>query len=347
MKEWYLTTPIPNITSGYESDSISEYAQNNFTDVLETTFSDIVILYSGDLSESSVEKCIVQGNVSNSQTKSIERAVLFPIGTSTTGNYIFYDNAYWLLIGYPGNNKSYEKVIAVLCNYRLFWQNSDGKIVSRYAWVQNASAYNNGESGNNTITLQSNQFMVYVPYDDDTLLLDNGIRMHMSRSNRKCKPYKLTRPDDIAYGYGEKGVLNLVFTQDEYNPEKDKLIELDDESSVWICNYFSPTTTPVPTPPDETANLSAVISGNTSLKIGFERTYTVTFSDADGNAVDDVEFEWNVVSDFDDKIFRFVNGKTIKLKVDDDSLIDESFLLSVTIGGNHVTKVRITLAEGF
>lgn len=347
MKEWYLTTPIPNITSGYESDSISEYAQNNFTDVLETTFSDIVILYSGDLSESSVEKCIVQGNVSNSQTKSIERAVLFPIGTSTTGNYIFYDNAYWLLIGYPGNNKSYEKVIAVLCNYRLFWQNVDGKIISRYAWVQNASAYNNGESGNNTITLQSNQFMVYVPYDDDTLLLDNGLRIHMSRSNRKCKPYELTRPDDIAYGYGEKGVLNLVFTQDEHNPNEDKLIELNDGKSVWICNYSSPTTPPDPTPPDETANLFANISGNTNLKVGFSRSYLVNFTDKDGAAVEDVNFEWNVESDFADKISQTVSGNTINLCVDDDSLIGESFLLSIKMENNVVNNIKITIVEGF
>ena len=347
MKEWYLTTPIPNITSGYESDSISEYAQNNFTDVLETTFSDIVILYSSDLSESSVEKCIVQGNISNSQTKSIERAVLFPIGTSITGNYIFYDNAYWLLIGYPGNNKSYEKIIAVLCNYRLFWQNVDGKIISRHAWVQNASAYNNGESGNNTITLQSNQFMIYLPYDDDTLLLDNGLRMHISRSNRKCKPYKLTRPDDIAYGYGEKGVLNLVFTQDEYNPTDDKLVELEDGKSVWICNYFSPTTPTEPTPPDETANLFANITGNTNLKVGYSRSYLVNFTDKDGAAVEDVNFEWTVESDFADKITQTVSGNTIKLSVDDDSLIGESFLLSVLLEGKRNGEIKITIVEGF
>ena len=63
--------------------------------------------------------------------------------------------------------------------------------------------------------------------------------------------------------------------------------------------------------------------------------------------VNDVDYKWNVVSDFDEKIIRYTNGKTIKLKVDDDSLINESFLLSVTISGNLVTKVRITLVEGF
>jgi len=263
------------------------------------------------------------------------------------GDYIEWSNNIWLVYEADSDDEVYTDGNLRQCQYELFWQNSGGKIISRHAWVQNASAYNNGESGNNTITLQSNQFMVYVPYDDDTLLLDNGLRMHISRSNRKCKPYKLTRPDDVAMGYGEKGVLGLVFTQDEYNPTEDRLVELEDGKSVWICKYFSPTTPPDPDPPDETANLSAVISGNTSLKIGFERTYTVTFTDADGNVVNDVDYKWNVVSDFDEKIIRYTNGKTIKLKVDDDSLIDESFLLSVTIDGNFITKVRITLVEGF
>ena len=268
------------------------------------------------------------------------------------GDYVEWANNVWLVYEADCDDEIYTDGNLRQCQYKLFWQKTDGTIVSRYAWVQNASAYNNGETGNNTITLQSNQFMVYMPYDEDTRLLDNGLRIHMSRDNIVCKPYELTRPDDITYGYGDKGVLNIVFTQTQYNANEDKLVNLNDGRSVWICNHSSTTTTPDPDPidpniPNETANLSAVISGNTSLKIGFERTYTVTFTDADGNTVDDVEFAWNVVSDFDDKIIRSVSGKIIKLKVDDDSLINESFLLSVTIGGNLVTKLLITLLEGF
>ena len=268
------------------------------------------------------------------------------------GDYVEWSNNIWLVYEADCDDEIYTDGNLRQCQYELFWQKADGTIVSRYACVQNASAYNNGETGNNTITLQSNQFMVYMPYDEDTCLLDNGLRIHMSRDNIVCKPYTLTRPDDITFGYGEKGVLNIVFTQTQYNAGEDKLVKLDNGRSVWICNHSSPTTPPDPDPidpniPNETANLSAIISGNTSLKIGFERTYIVTFTDVDGNAIDDIDFKWNVASDFDDKIIRSVSGKTIKLKVNDDSLIDESFLLSMTIGGNLVTKVLITLVEGF
>jgi hypothetical protein len=268
------------------------------------------------------------------------------------GDYVEWANNIWLVYEADSDDEIYTDGNLRQCQYELFWQKTDGTIVSRYAWVQNASAYNNGETGNNTITLQSNQFMVYVPYDDDTCLLDNGLRIHMSRGNEVCKPYTLTRPDDITFGYVDKGVLNIVFTQTQYNANEDKLVKLDDGRSVWICNHSSPTPPPDPdptdpTPPNETANLSANISGNTSLKIGFERSYTVTFTDEDGNIVNNVEFEWNVSGEFTNKIIKTVSDNTIKLKVYEDSLVGESFLLSVTVSGTQIKAIKLTVAEGF
>lgn len=268
------------------------------------------------------------------------------------GDYVEWANNVWLVYEADCDDEIYTDGNLRQCQYELFWQKTDGTIISRYAWVQNASAYNNGETGNNTITLQSNQFMVYMPYDEDTRLLDNGLRIHMSRDNIVCKPYTLTRPDDITYGYGDKGVLNIVYTQTQYNANEDKLVKLNDGRSVWICNHSSPTTPPDPDPTDpnlsnETANLSANISGNTSLKIGFERSYTVTFTDEDGNIVNNVEFEWNVSGEFTNKIIKTVSDNTIKLKVYDDSLVGESFLLSVTVSGTQIKAIKLTVAEGF
>lgn len=199
------------------------------------------------------------------------------------GDYVEWANNFWLVYEADSDDEVYIEGNLRQCQFELFWQNSNGKIVSRHAWVQNASAYNNGESGNNTITLQSNQFMAYMPYDDETLILENGLRLHMSRSNRKCKPYKLTRPDDIAMGYGEKGVLGFVFTQDEYNSEEDKLVELVNGKSVWICNYHSPAT---PLAPDPPANLYAHINyaGSNIIRIGGnKKKFTATLTDKDGN----------------------------------------------------------------
>ena len=254
-----------------------------------------------------------------------------PDQTVLAGDYVEWANSVWLVLNADCDDEVYTDGNLRQCQHKIFWQKDDGTIVSRYAYTENASAYNNGEKGNNTITLQSNQFMVYLPYDDETAELDNGKRVHVSRSNGKCRPYELTRPDDITYGFGEKGIFNIIFTQTQYNPDEDKLVTLEDGTQTWICNYI-PITTPTPpqpSTPDETAVLNATISGTTNLRIGVTRTYTATIFNADNNTIDwdDTKYGWNVVSDFE--VNQNVDKSKIKLFVDDDSFVGDSFLLQI------------------
>lgn len=261
------------------------------------------------------------------------------------GDYIEWSNYTWLVYTADCDDEIYIDGELRQCQYKIYWQDSYSNILSRYAWIQNASAYNNGEQGNSTLTLQSNQFMVYIPYDKDTEMLDNGTRIHISKSNRNCRPYKLTRPDDITYKYGEKGVLNIIFTQCQYNQETDKLITLEDNSQVWICDYHSPTDSPAPPIPNETTDLSVSISGGTTLRCGRVKSWTVKFTNKDGSEVTDYDFKWNVVSDFD--VVQTVNGQKIQLKINDEQMIDCSFLLQVTdINDAVIKEIEITVIEG-
>ena len=265
------------------------------------------------------------------------------------GDYVEWADSMWLVLNADSDDEVYTDGNLRQCQHRIYWQKSDGTIVSRYAYTENASSYSNGETGNNIITLESNQFMVYLPYDEETAELDNGKRVHMSRSNAKCKPYELTRPDDITYGFGEKGVLNIIFTQTQYNQENDKLITLEDGTQAWICDYIDTPPTPPsePTTPDETEDLSATISGTSNLRIGVTRTYTATLSDKDGNAVqwDDTKYGWNVASDFDVK--QTVTENKISLTVEDEDFIDLSFLLQIIkLDDNAVIgEIEITVID--
>ena len=45
------------------------------------------------------------------------------------GMYIFYENRYWLITGYPSYNGIYEKAVMQLCQYKLRWQNAKGEIM--------------------------------------------------------------------------------------------------------------------------------------------------------------------------------------------------------------------------
>lgn len=266
-----------------------------------------------------------------------------------TGDYIEWANQIWLVYSADPDDDIYIDGELRQCQYKLYWQKDNGAIISRYAWVQNASAYNNGEQGNSNIILQSNQFMVYMPYDEDTALLDNGVRINMSKGVLKCKPYKLTRPDDISYGYGEKGLINIIFTQTQYDATKDKHITLPDGNQVWICDYHSPTDVPEPKPDPggETPVLSASISGGNTLRCGRSKTWSVTFKDKNGNEVTDCDFKWNVVSEFD--ITQTINANKIQLRVDNEDCINSSFLLQVihSVNPEVLANAEITIIEGF
>ena len=286
MKEWYLTNPKPNITSGYENDALSEYAQDNFTDVLETTFSDTALLFNYSLSESKEIKCIIQGNIANTQLKSMERTILVPIGTLHSGDYIFFENEYWIVDGRPGNNKSYEKATLKECQYKLRWQKDDGTIIERWANLTSSSKYDVGENGNNTIILTSNNYLIIIPNDKDSMTLD-GKRVFIDLSDVPTKVFKITRNDDVLFAHGSHGgTLNLIADKTEFNKETDN-------QELRICDYIdsSPTQPSEPTTPDETEDLYAKITfkGSQELKIGGNyKTLTGSFVDKDGNTTSDI-----------------------------------------------------------
>ena len=238
------------------------------------------------------------------------------------GDYVEWADSMWLVLNADSDDEVYTDGNLRQCQHCIYWQKSDGTIVSRYAYTENASAYNNGEAGNHTITLQSNQFMVYLPYDEETAELDNGKRVHMSRSNSKCKPYELTRPDDVTYGFGKKGVLNIIFTQTQYNQGNDKLITLEDGTQAWICDYIDSYSTPQPpqpSNPDETADLWNMKIDCSNLEIkptGYPKTLTATlYNTKTGETIPDIVYEWNVQSSISEFISYTVVDNVLKISL--------------------------------
>lgn len=335
MQEWYLmnSNTYPNEIGGFENDSFLEHKDDSFSEVMKTELATTVKLFSSDLSEFKQIRCIVQDNTSNTQLKSIERTILTHIGTLKAGMYVFFENRYWLISGYPGNNKIYEKATMILCQYKLRWQLDNGRIIERWANFTSASKYDVGESGNTTIVLSSNNFTVWVSEDDDSFTLD-GKRVFIDRSKENPKKvFKITRSDDVLYIYGEEhgGILSFIADKTELNLETDN-------QELRICDYHSPTDFNVPENPPSDFNVSII--GNKDLKIGFERTYTVSF---DNESIQ--EFSWNIVSNF--KVQKNIDGNKIKLLVDDEDYISSSFLLQVIINNKVATEKKITIVEGF
>lgn len=346
MKEWYLEHTPPESTSRYESDAISEYSESDFTDILFTDFAKTVTLYNHDLSESKEVRCVIQGNTSDTQLKSMERIFLFKIGAVKAGMYIFFENRYWLIDGYPGNNGSYEKATSVLCQYNLRWQNAEGEILERWCNLTSASKYDVGENGNNTILLTSNNYSIKIPYDDDVIGLEDKRVFIDKRKVNPIKVFRLTRDDDVLYDYGDEyhgSILNFIADKVEFNPTTDN-------QELRICNYCSATPSIPDTSDTPTEEIVVSIVGSDIIRIGKTKIWTVEFKDKDGNDMECSDWEWNIKADFDtSELYTQESEFDIKITAqDDDSLVDESFLLQIlSDNGTILAEKQIYIIEGF
>lgn len=334
MKSWYLLTPEtrPNLTGGFENDSFTDFKEDALYEAFETDLSSTVTLYDCCLNKIQNTKCIIQNNLADTLLKSMERIILAPIGTLKAGMYVFYEDRYWLITGYPGNNKIYEKATMYLCQYKLKWQKDDGTIIERWANFTSASKYDIGLFENRTITLASNNFTILIPEDDDGNTLDEK-RVFIDRNTiNPKKVFRITRSDDVLYLYGDKhgGILSFIADRSELNKETDR-------QDLGICDYINL----LPDKEEDTETAQSVsIVGVDKLKIGFERTYTASFENENIKT-----FSWNVVSDFKLKTKKEENK--IKILVDDEDLISLSFLLQLIIENKVAAEKEITIVEGF
>lgn len=327
---------------GYENQSFLDYKEDAFAESLETDIASTVLLFNHDLSQSKELRGVIQGNVADSSLKSMERCILVPIGTLHSGNYIFFEDEYWLIDGRPGNNGEYEKAVLKECQYKIKWQKDDGTIIERWANFTSASKYDIGESGNSTIILSSNNFTILIPHDADGLTID-GKRIFVDTSEIPKKVFKITRNDDVLFLHGNHGgTLSLIADKTEFNPNKDN-------QELRICDYIDPSSPLPPTPPepDETTDLSAVISGNTNLKNGYRRTYSVQFIDNDGSVVDwkKIDFSWNLVSAFNVSQNQYDNKIDLVVDNEDLSFSESSFFLQIIIDNVVVSEITIRIVE--
>lgn len=251
------------------------------------------------------------------------------------------DDTYWLIYNSFNVNDVHYEGKMIQCNYLLRWQLANGEIIKRYSNIVSASKYDVGETGNSTLVLSSNNYTILIGYCDEGFELE-GKRVFIDMKQAKpTKVFKITRSDDVLYNSGNMGsLLSFIADKVEFNPN-------DDNQELRICDYNNSHTPLPPTPsePDETTDLRCVISGNTNLKNGYSRVYTVTFTDKEGNAVDwqDVNYQWNLKSDFDVK--QTISGNTITIKVENEDFIGSSFLLGISIGNSMMIETKINIIE--
>lgn len=267
------------------------------------------------------------------------------------GDYVKWNNQMWLITLVDVDEKTWNRGYMYLCTVPLRWQNLEGKIIERWVYAEDFTKYSNGVTGNNTITVGDNQYGLTLPVDEETKRLKRDMRFPMDfDDNEQPDIYKLTnrkvKLSDNQY-FGRGGTMVVTMSFDAFNPNDDKKVTMKNGQEVWICNYNNSHTPLPPTPsePNETTDLRCVISGNTNLKNGYRRSYSVTFTDTNGNAVDwkNVDYKWKIISDFDVKQ-TFIDNK-ITVSVNDENLIGGSFLVQIVVGESVLLEVKVNIVE--
>lgn len=187
------------------------------------------------------------------------------------GDLFEWADAMWLIVSCDWDKEVYTYGKAQQCNYLLKWQNKDAEVIERWSVILSASKYNNGEEYNNIVVVGSNQLMVYLPNDSETLKLGANKRVFVDFNTNSPKAYDITRVDTATMSYdgvaepvyNGKGCILLVLTECEYNPDTDRI-------DLMLCDYINPSEIPAPTTP-----LEISYSGLPEIRIGGRKTFTV------------------------------------------------------------------------
>lgn len=272
------------------------------------------------------------------------------------GDYVKWNNQIWLVTLVDVDDKTWNCGYMYLCVIPLRWQNSEGKIIERFAYSEDFTKYSSGVTVNSTIKIGDNQYGLTIPIDDETKKLHRDMRFVIDfDDSEEPDVYELTNRKIYLNNnnyFNRGGIMILTMSYDTFNADEDKHVVMDNGQEVWICNYKDVDTftslPPSPSESNEMTDLSAIISGNKNIKVGFPRTYTVNFTDKNDDEVDwnDVDFNWNIACDFDvGLIERTIKENTIKIFIDNENCIDSSFLLQIIVNNSVIEQIKISVVE--
>lgn len=205
-----------------------------------------------------------------------------------------------------------------LCNWILKWQNDKGDILQYPCYEINSTQYNSGETSHTYFTVGTAQHIIYLPCDDNTVLIDSPRRFILDKNKINPTVYIVTQNDTTSYNIGKKGIIKLTVTQYALDKEKDNI-------ELGICDYKDATAPPIVNP--YTID-SKIVYDNNVIKCGGDmQRFIGKFFDSFGNELTGIVPKWTIICGFKDKLKVEESDNEIWIGVDDDELIDEDVKL--------------------
>lgn len=352
-QEWYLLKTNHDVVSGFESEALLDYGADSFNESLQPPLADEVEICNCDLSIRNRIYAIIKGKTQDTKLNSLNRQILVPIGSCKTGDYVYYKKRYWIIVGLVDDNSVYEKGVMLLCNRILSWVNDKGKVIQRWAAFQSAAQYNNGETSDRYKYVRSDQLLVIMSMDEESLMIKHKQRFIIDKrcdiyeksfssdvkvnTEKPLLVYELTRTDNAIFDYQDSGHFEFMAYQDEQHSEDGYYVI--DGKGYWLCKE-----------PNDTDNQSQVLLSKIEcdepiIYCGLESTvFTAKFYDENGNEIM-VSPQWEVKSDFTDKLKIDYVDSSICISADSEKLINKSFELLLHAFGYEDSLITVTIKD--
>ena len=234
-KSWYrMTRPLFN--SGFEDDEFWAYGQDGFRELLDSFIASTVQIYDKRMyTEPTSVRAIVQNVTSDALSGTTLRQILCEIGTLRCGQYVKDDKSVWLVSGLPDNNRLYEKAVLWKCKHTIhFISPLTGDVVD-YP-VYSTSSNGLGELDKEHITVGDSQHLVYIPYNEETILIHDGFRVIMDKTHDNPTVYRVTQVDPLSMAVGsdmeEDGLIQWSMLQTQFNEETDN-------AELMVADYYN------------------------------------------------------------------------------------------------------------
>lgn len=233
------------------------------------------------------------------------------------GDYIEWQGQIWLVTRLDPDDKANHSGYMYLCTVPLRWQNSEGKIIERFAYSEDFTKYSAGTTGNNFLVIGDNQYGLTLPVDSETKKLARDMRFAIDFDDSdKPDTYILSNRKANLNNYeyfNRGGTIILTLSFDAFKSDCDKLVDFGDDKKVWICDYKEPQNQETNT---DDWHLEIEYS---SLKIkptNKDSTITAQLYDKDDNElIDGIEYEWTITSNVDEYLTIKKNGNALNISL--------------------------------
>lgn len=262
------------------------------------------------------------------------------------GDYVEWEGKTWLIGKLDSDDKTWHRGYMYLCTKKLYWQNKNGDVISRYVYIQDATKYSSGISYTTNVFTTDNQYGIMMPTDEETKRLKRDMRFvvdfeELDEPDVHILVNRKVSLSDYTY-FNRGGVITFIFTIGRFNPSTDRQFVDDNGNYYWICDYFDESKK------DEVKDelLSSTdykISGSNSLKCKSKKIFKAMSVNSEGETSIVENCSWEVVSDFD--ITKNISDGKIELYVSNKEHIGKSFVLNLIINSIAVVSEEITVVD--